>query len=85
MSRKSHAPDLPLRRSAARGVRLDVFPTVERLKPGCEFAIEHGDLRAPRPVVLFQQAQCLTNDFARRSVASGFNLAGDKLIEFGGE
>jgi len=45
-----------------------------------QFVIEVGDLRAPRPVVLFEEPQGLTDDFAGGVVAAGFHLANNEFV-----
>jgi len=35
--------------------------------------------------VFFEKSQGLTDYFAGRGEAAGFNFAGDELVEFGGE
>jgi hypothetical protein len=50
-----------------------------------QFPVEGGDLRATRPVVLFEEAQGLTDDLAGGVVAAGFHFAGNEFIQFGGQ
>jgi hypothetical protein len=64
---------------------LDALSPVKRCQPCPQFLIEDGDLRTPRPVVLFEEPQGLADYLAGGIVATGFHFAGNEFVQFGGQ
>ena len=78
------ASDL-LRNLARASAGSTCLAAVERIQPAAKFLIEFGELGGAGLIVLFEEPERLSDDFASRIIAAGIHLGADEFLQFGSE